>query len=401
MEASGGAATHVLAYLRGNPVMMLAAVAVLFGIGFGLYVYLQIASPGMFVKKAATQAAQPPAAPASAQPPGIPAPTSEVAGSATPGTLVNTPVAANAPSSGAIAAPMPAPAETPASGVTAPAGLQARLPGADPAPAAPGPGLIATSSVLTSSGRVDAPPANERAPEPRLERAANRTSSDVPRPAPAAPREAARTDSPGREQIAVSPTTVQPTVNPQVSQAYALLQSGSLDEARTLYNRVVQAEPLNIDALLGIAYIAAQENRSEDALKAYLRILQLTPRHAIAQAALIGLMGRADPIASETRLKQLLAREPSAFLHFVLGNLYADQSLWNQAQQAYFQAHHLEPDNPDFAYNLAVGLDHLRQSKLALDFYRRAERLATQQGRSNFNLSHARERISSLTSQLE
>ncbi|MGZ8209254.1 MAG: hypothetical protein ACXWUH_01985, partial [Burkholderiales bacterium] len=228
MEASGGAATHVLAYLRGNPVMMLAAVAVLFGIGFGLYVYLQIASPGMFVKKAATQAAQPPAAPASAQPPGIPAPTSEVAGSATPGTLVNTPVAANAPSSGAIAAPMPAAAETPASGVTAPAGLQARLPGADPAPAAPGPGLIATSSVLTSSGRVDAPPANERAPEPRLERAANRTSSDVPRPAPAAPREAARTDSPGREQIAVSPTTVQPTVNPQVSQAYALLQSGSL-----------------------------------------------------------------------------------------------------------------------------------------------------------------------------
>ena len=116
---------------------------------------------------------------------------------------------------------------------------------------------------------------------------------------------------------------------------------------------------------------------------------------------MIGLMGRADPAASESRLKQLIAREPSAFLHFSLGNLYADQSQWTQAQQSYFQAHHLEPDNPDYAYNLAVGLDHLRQNKLALNYYRRAEQLATGQGRSNFNLAHARERIRALTTQLE
>ena len=116
---------------------------------------------------------------------------------------------------------------------------------------------------------------------------------------------------------------------------------------------------------------------------------------------MIGLMGRADPAAAEARLKQLIAREPSAFLHFILGNLYADQSSWSQAQQSYFQAHHLEPDNPDYAYNLAVGLDHLRQTKLALDYYRRAEQLAAAQGRANFNLSHARERIGILSSQLE
>jgi tetratricopeptide (TPR) repeat protein len=150
-----------------------------------------------------------------------------------------------------------------------------------------------------------------------------------------------------------------------------------------------------------LAYIAAQENRSDDAMKLYLRILQVNPRHASAQGALIGLMGRADPLSSETRLKQLIAREPSAFLHFVLGNVYADQSLWAQAQQAYFQAHHLEPDNADYAYNLAVGLDHLRQNKVALGYYRRAEQLATAQGRSNFNLAQARERISILSSQLD
>ena len=51
--AQGGTASsaregvaHVLASLRGNPIMMLAAVAALCGIGFGIYVYLQIAATG-------------------------------------------------------------------------------------------------------------------------------------------------------------------------------------------------------------------------------------------------------------------------------------------------------------------------------------------------------------------
>ncbi len=199
----------------------------------------------------------------------------------------------------------------------------------------------------------------------------------------------------------MTPTATQPRVNPVLSQAYSALQAGNMEEARAAYAKITQSEPLNTDAWLGLAYIAAQENRSDDAMKTYLRILQINPRHAAAQAALIGMMGRADPVASETRLKQLMSREPSAFLHFVLGNLYADQSLWSQAQQAYFQAHHMEPDNADYAYNLAIGLDHLRQTKLALGFYRRAEQLAAGQGRVNFDLRHARERISMLSSQLD
>jgi tetratricopeptide (TPR) repeat protein len=112
-------------------------------------------------------------------------------------------------------------------------------------------------------------------------------------------------------------------------------------------------------------------------------------------------MGRADPTAAETRLKQLLSREPSPFLHFVLGNLYSDQGLWSQAQHSYFQAHHLEPDNPDYAYNLAVGLDHLGQTKLALQFYRRAEELATIKGHANFDPANARQRIGKLSSRSE
>jgi uncharacterized SAM-dependent methyltransferase len=47
------------------------------------------------------------------------------------------------------------------------------------------------------------------------------------------------------------------------------------------------------------------------------------------------------------------------------------------------------------------GCGHLRQSKPALDFYRRAEQLAIARGRANFDVSNARDRIASLSSRFQ
>ena len=65
------------------------------------------------------------------------------------------------------------------------------------------------------------------------------------------------------------------------------------------------------------------------------------------------------------------------------------------------QAHHRDPANPDYAYNLAVGLEHLGQHKFALGFYRRALQLASARNGANFNLAQAQARISQLASRLE
>ena len=204
-----------------------------------------------------------------------------------------------------------------------------------------------------------------------------------------------------RNTIVVSRASPEPALNPLHTEAYAALEANRLEPAKRLYNQLLQAEPKNIDALLGLAAIAMLEGNSDEATRHYLQILELEPRHALAQSGLIGLLGRADPLAAESRLRQLIAREPSAYLYFTLGNLYADQSQWAAAQHAYFQAHHLEPANPDYAYNLAVGLEHVSQPRLALGFYQRAVQLAAAKGRANFNLAQAQERISRLASQVE
>lgn len=190
-------------------------------------------------------------------------------------------------------------------------------------------------------------------------------------------------------------------MNSAVNDAYAALESGRFDSARQLYEQALRLEPNNIDALLGLAAIAQNDNRLDDASRHYLKILDIDPRHALAQSGLIGMVGRADPQSAESRLKQLAARDPSPGLYFTLGNLYADQGQWSQAQQAYFQAHHLDANNPDYAYNLAVSLEHIGQQKLALGFYRRAVQLAAGRGRANFNPAQAQARISQLAARVE
>lgn len=264
--------------------------------------------------------------------------------------------------------------------------------GRPPAPKGPVRPLVQAPAVPLPS----APLLKEAAVESAASAAAAATRA---KPQPAAP--AATPDEGPRNTISVSPGSPEPVLNPLHAQAYAALQAGQTDEARRLYGQVASTEPKNVDALLGLAAIAAQQGNVEEASRRYLQILELEPRHALAQSGLIGLLGRADPLAAESRLRQLIAREPSAYLYFTLGNLYADQSQWAPAQQVYFQAHHLEPANPDYAYNLAVALEHVSQPKLALGFYRRAVQLAATRGRANFNLAQAQERVAKLAQQVE
>jgi tetratricopeptide (TPR) repeat protein len=326
---AGRRSAGVSAYLRAHPIIVFGTLAGIFLLAFGIYVYLQITNPGLFVR----QPPPPPPAPLAQKP------------AATPATQGQPPI--------------------PTANVVQPAGQNAGA--LSPAGAAPAPGAVASAP---------------------------------PRPAPAPPAAPAAA-APARDKIVVSRGSAAPTLPPLLSEAYAALQSNRPDTAKRLYSQLLSTEPHSIDALLGLAAIAGQEGNSDDASRYYLRILELDPRHALAQSGLIALLGRADPLAAETRLKQLIAREPLPFLYFTLGNLYADQSQWAQAQQAYFQAHHLEQSNPDYAYNLAVGLEHLNQPKLALEFYRRALQLASSRGRANFSLPQAQERISSLASRVE
>ena len=165
--------------------------------------------------------------------------------------------------------------------------------------------------------------------------------------------------------------------NPILERAYAALQDQDFGGARQDYDKVLQTDPKNVDALLGLAVIAGRAGEAKQAEMLYLQALEADPRHPVALAGLMAIRGRAAPLQSEASLKAILADQPeTGHANFALGNLYAQQGRWSEAQAAYFKALTSDSDNPDYLFNLAVSLDHLHQIKVAAQHYRLAIRAA-------------------------
>ena len=191
---------------------------------------------------------------------------------------------------------------------------------------------------------------------------------------PAKPEAAARVTPP--QVLSDNPirlSTRQPKANPTLERAYQALQADQAGDARRDYEQVLRTDARNVDALLGLAILSARQGKTDEASEFYRRSLEADPKNLNALAGLINLRGQADPGLSESRLKTLLASQPdSSALNFALGNLQAGQNRWSEAQQAYFRAYSVEPNNADYLYNLAVSLDHLHQNKLAAQYYQNA-----------------------------
>ncbi|WP_152447078.1 tetratricopeptide repeat protein [Janthinobacterium sp. HH01] len=182
--------------------------------------------------------------------------------------------------------------------------------------------------------------------------------------------------APDNSEIRVARASQQPVLAPALENGYQALNSGDLTQAQQQYETALRDAPTSRDALLGLATLAARKGQGEQAAGYYLRLLELDPNDSTAVAGLVGVR-QGDSGQSEARLRNILNTSPDAApVLFALGNLQSQQGRWPEAQQSYFRAYTVMPDNADYAYNLAVGLDRLNQPKLAMKYYQRALALA-------------------------
>ncbi|MGH8688470.1 MAG: tetratricopeptide repeat protein [Burkholderiales bacterium] len=189
-----------------------------------------------------------------------------------------------------------------------------------------------------------------------------------------------------------------PRVNASVAAGYTAYQAGDFDQARGEYERALRDEPGNRDAMLGLAAIETRALHFVTAEALYRQLLLADPRDAEAEAGLMALRGAdMDPGAAESRLKSMIAAEPGRdVLYFTLGNQYAAQARWPEAERAYARAEALDPENADYAYNVAVALEHLRRPQEAVPQYHRALRLGLQRP-SSFDPATVQARIQQLS----
>lgn len=244
----------------------------------------------------------------------------------------------------------------------------AAVPPAPPAVEPPAVARAPSSTATPQESLPQQPPSTAQRPAARPAAAPERTTTrarlanDAPSSAP-----------PAEASIPIRTGGSRLTVNSDVARAYDSYLSGDLAAARRGYEQALRADPRLADALHGLAAISLREGRPEAADAYYARALEADPTDAQALAGLVALRGQADPGLAESRLKTTLAGQPNAHAaHFALGNLFAQQARWAEAQQSYFRAHTNDPDNPDYLFNLGVSLDQLRQPKLAAQFYQRA-----------------------------
>lgn len=184
---------------------------------------------------------------------------------------------------------------------------------------------------------------------------------------------------PGAENTpAIRISSSPPRLHADAVLGYSHLQNQSLAAAEQAYLKALRDEPHHIDSLLALAALAQRQGQHGMAALYRQRALESDPLDNRVQALLLGQQEN-EPVQTESRLKTLLSQAaPSAALQFVLGNLYARQQRWREAQAAYFSAMAGDTDNPDYLYNLAVSLDHLGQTALAGRHYRLALEAAKQ-----------------------
>jgi len=248
----------------------------------------------------------------------------------------------------------------------APAPASAPSPGATPT-AAFVPTQQPSAAIQPSAPSAPTAPAADEGPRGAASPAHPRVQDEVA----ALLRESSR--APGEAPVKLSPSREVVRVPAEVARGYRELAAGNVAAARPAYRAALDADPANLDALLGMATIEALGGNRYAAAALYQRALAVDPRNATAQAGLAALDQGERPEGQESRLAAGIAQNPrSPQLRFALGNLFASQSRWNEAQVQYFEAFRLDPTSADLAYNLAVSLDHLHQPRLAAEYYARA-----------------------------
>ena len=154
--------------------------------------------------------------------------------------------------------------------------------------------------------------------------------------------------------------------------AYAAYLAGDDEKALRLYNQVLEVDPANRNALLARAAINVQNGNIDEAVRDYQALLMFNPKDSLAMSSLLAV-AEYSPQEVESQLKLMIRDEPnSPYLNFALANAYGAQNRWQEAQRHYFTALQNNPQDPNYAYNLAVSLEHISQPGSAANYYRRA-----------------------------
>ncbi len=163
-----------------------------------------------------------------------------------------------------------------------------------------------------------------------------------------------------------------------ILRGYTAFNSGDLKLAKESYQKAINLDQNNRDAILGMAAVAMMERNYQTALNFYQKRLTIAPKDSYALSGILSIASLDNPSPELfSRVNEIVEENPgAAHLFFLKGSLLASDARWNAAQSEFFKAWSLEPNRAEYVFNLAVSLDQLDQKSEALRFYKDAYSLA-------------------------
>jgi Tfp pilus assembly protein PilF len=167
--------------------------------------------------------------------------------------------------------------------------------------------------------------------------------------------------------------------SPQAMQAAGerVLSSEQYDAAIQIFDKQLQSNPSDVNALAGKAIALQKANRDSEAMDTYQRLMSLNPRDLEALTNYLGLLQKQKPEEAMTRLNSLAEQYPdNAAVAAQIATVFASQTDTPNALRYFMKARSIDPTNSTYPFNIAVLYDRMGNSDKAADFYRLAIRTA-------------------------
>lgn len=160
-------------------------------------------------------------------------------------------------------------------------------------------------------------------------------------------------------------------VSYELEQAYEALLNGNTDTAVTIYRDILSADPLNEQALFGLATTYHRMGLFEEARPVYGKLLALNPNHTEALNNFLALVGEESPEAALKIMERLAEKNPEyspipAQMAILCQKIEDMECAVHHMRKAYS----LSPENLVYLYNLAILYDKKGDKREAAAIYK-------------------------------
>ncbi|HXV65408.1 MAG TPA: tetratricopeptide repeat protein [Vicinamibacteria bacterium] len=169
-----------------------------------------------------------------------------------------------------------------------------------------------------------------------------------------------------------------PEIHNNLGRVY--LQNGEPDKARREFEKALELDPDNADALLSIAQIHRVEGRVVQAEQLVKRALQADPNSIGALSQLAEIKRDLDDLDEAIRLfrEALRIDDSQPFVHLGLGDVLQRAGQFEEAERAFRHVLELDPDSAKAYYNLGATYGNQGRLDEAVICYERSLELAPQ-----------------------